>query len=100
MKAFLDINVLIDFLAERHPHYHASAVLFELAKQGLLSLTYSSLTVANAFYILRREYRAEQLCTVFERQRNIAEICGISSSDTDCDIPVMTQTDFLDKYFS
>lgn len=80
MKAFLDTNVLIDFMAERQG-YAAAAALFELASEGKLELTYSALTVANAFYILRKQYTDTELAEVFEMQQSVVEICGVSSQD-------------------
>lgn len=80
MKVFLDTNVVIDFMAER-PGYPAAAALFELAVNRKLNLTYSALTVANAFYILRKQYTGTELAEAFEMQQSVAEICGISSQD-------------------
>lgn len=80
MKVFLDTNVLIDFMAERQG-YPAAAVLFELAVNRELELTYSALTVANAFYILRKQYTDIMLAEAFEMQQTVVEICGVSSQD-------------------
>ena len=80
MKVFLDTNVLIDFMAERQG-YPAAAALFELAANGQLELTYSVLTVANAFYILRKQYTNTELAEAFELQQSVVEICGVSSQD-------------------
>ena len=80
MKVFLDTNVLIDFMAERQG-YPAAAALFELATNRKLELTYSTLTVANAFYILRKQYTDIELAEAFEMQQPVAEICGVSSQD-------------------
>lgn len=80
MKVFLDTNVLIDFMAERQG-YPAAAALFELAANRKLELTYSALTVANAFYILRKQYTDKELAEAFEMQQSVAEICGVSSQD-------------------
>lgn len=80
MKVFLDTNVLIDFMAERQG-YLAAAALFELAANGELELTYSVLTVANAFYILRKQYTNIELAEAFEAQQSVVSICGISSQD-------------------
>lgn len=81
MKIFLDTNVLIDFLAERQPFYFAAASLFDYAKSGELSLAFSSLSVANSFYILRKFYSSQDLSKAFIDLRQYVEICGISSSD-------------------
>lgn len=80
MKAFLDTNVLIDFMAERQG-YPAAAALFELATNRKLELTYSTLTVANAFYILRKQYTDIELAEAFEVQQTVVDICGVSSQD-------------------
>lgn len=80
MKVFLDTNVLIDFMAER-PGFPAAAALFELAVNGELELTYSALTVANAFYILRKQYTDIELAEAFEIQQSAVSICGVSSQD-------------------
>ena len=80
MKVFLDTNVLIDFMAER-PGFPAAAALFELASNGELELMYSALTVANAFYILRKQYTDIELAEAFEIQQSAVSICGVSSQD-------------------
>lgn len=51
MNIFLDTNVWIDFLAERHPHYISAAALFTLADEGLCRFVVSSLTMVNAHYV-------------------------------------------------
>lgn len=80
MKAFLDTNILIDFMAERQG-YPAAAALFELAANRELELTYSALTVANAFYILRKHYTDTELAESLEMQQSVAKVCGVSSQD-------------------
>ena len=81
MRVFLDTNVLIDFMAVRQPYFQAAAALFSLAEIKKLDLVYSSTTVANSFYILRKNYSSTLLAEAFEKQKGIAEICGVSSSD-------------------
>lgn len=82
MKVFIDTNVLIDFMAVRQPFYQAASALFTLADMKNLQLAYSSLSVANSFFILRKNYSSSQLAEAFEKQKEVAEICGISSNDT------------------
>lgn len=81
MKVFIDTNVLIDFMAVRQPYYQAAAALFALAEMNEIELLYSSTTVANSFYILRKNYSSTQLAEAFENQRGVAKICGTSSQD-------------------
>lgn len=81
MRVFIDTNVLIDFMAMREPYYQSAAALFALAEMEELQLVYSSTTVANSFYILRKNYNSTQLAEAFEKQKKLAEIAGVSSSD-------------------
>lgn len=81
MRVFIDTNILIDFMAVRQPHYQTAAALFALAEMNELQLVYSTTTVANSFYILRKSYSSTQLAEAFENQKDVAEICGVSSND-------------------
>ena len=42
---------------------------------------YSALTVANVFYILRKQYTAIELAEAFEMQQSVASVCNVSSKD-------------------
>lgn len=81
MRIFIDTNILIDFMVIRQPYYQSAAALFALAEMREIHLVYSSITVANTFYILRKSYSSSQLAEAFENQKEVAEISGVSSSD-------------------
>lgn len=51
MKLFLDTNVLIDFLMERHPFYDAAASLVSYAAENQLEICTSALPIVNANFI-------------------------------------------------
>lgn len=51
MRLFLDTNVLIDFLLERHPFYDAVASLVSYAAENQLEICTSALTIVNANFI-------------------------------------------------
>lgn len=53
-KLFLDTNIAIDFLSERKGFYENAAKVISLADRGEVVLCCSSLTYANANYILSR----------------------------------------------
>ena len=44
MKAFLDTNVVVDFLTMREPFFKSSALIVELARMGKVEIVISSLT--------------------------------------------------------
>ncbi len=53
-RVFLDTDIVLDLLAERHPFYAAAASIFTLAETGQLEVCVSSLTYSHIHYILRK----------------------------------------------
>lgn len=53
-KLFIDTNIVLDLLGKREPFYDDAAKLFSLADRGKIGLFISSLTVANANYVLSK----------------------------------------------
>jgi predicted nucleic acid-binding protein len=54
MAIFLDTNVLLDVLLERHPHYLASASLWTLCEQRRVEGQVAVISFNNAHCILRK----------------------------------------------
>lgn len=55
VKAFLDTDVIIDFLVDQEPFSSDSAQLFELAEANKLSLLTSSLSIHNVHYFIKNK---------------------------------------------
>lgn len=55
MNIFVDTNVLIDVFAVRHPHYDASATVWDLAECGKLPCHISAISYNNIHYLMRRQ---------------------------------------------
>ena len=55
-KLFIDTNIALDLLAERHPFYTHAARLFTLADKGIAELYISSLCFNNLNYMLSKQY--------------------------------------------
>lgn len=53
-KLFIDTNIVLDLLGKREPFYKDAAMLFSLADRGKVKLYISSLTIANANYVLSK----------------------------------------------
>jgi predicted nucleic acid-binding protein len=51
-KLLLDTNIILDLLAQRIPFYTDAAKLFSLADKNLITLSVSSLCMADAHHIL------------------------------------------------
>ena len=53
-KLMIDTNIIIDLLAKRENFYKEAQELFTLANEKNISLSISSLTFANTYYILSK----------------------------------------------
>ncbi len=89
---FVDTDIVLDLLARREPFYTASARLFSLAETGTISLSVSSLTFANLFYILRKQVSARQAHEVL---RNFKQLVTVVSVD-DAIIELALKAGFTD----
>ena len=56
MKAFLDTNVIIDFMVEREPFFLDAANIFDMHRNVDIELFASSLTLVNSAYIIQKAY--------------------------------------------
>ena len=71
MTIFLDTNIVIDYLQNREPFVNYARSIFELCANGKISASISSQSIADIFYILRKDY------TVSERKNMLLNICVI-----------------------
>ncbi|SEF91597.1 type II toxin-antitoxin system VapC family toxin [Algoriphagus boritolerans] len=53
---FLDSNVILDFLLDRDPFNFSADEIFEKGYNKNIHIFFSSLTVANIHYLLRKQY--------------------------------------------
>ena len=100
-SAFVDTDIVLDLLARREPFYGAAARLFSLAETGKISLSVSSLTFANLFYILRKQVSGKNAHEVL---RNFKQLVTVLPVDDDTIEQALGAgfTDFEDaiQYFS
>ena len=55
MKLLIDDNILLDVLMDRNPFVKDSALIWKICEAGLAEGVVSAHSIANLFYILRRE---------------------------------------------
>lgn len=79
-KVFLDTNVVIDFYARREEFFKPAAVIIDLAVKGRVDVYVSSLTFVNAFYVLRKTYKVDDL---YQKLQSLSELCHITTLDED-----------------
>jgi predicted nucleic acid-binding protein len=80
MKArlFIDTNVMLDFLGERHPFYESMAKLTTLADKGKLKLVVSPISFATVNYFITK-FESSEIAK--EKLRKFKIICEISKLD-------------------
>lgn len=54
MKALVDLNVLLDVLQRREPHYGASAAVLSRARRGELAAALPAHAVTTVYYLIAR----------------------------------------------
>lgn len=81
MKVFLDTNVIIDFYAQRDDFFRPAAIIIDLAIKKQLELCVSSLSFVNAFYVLGRTYKVEDLYGKLSFLSNLCSITSVGGAD-------------------
>lgn len=78
MRVFIDTNVLLDVLAQRNPHCHASAEIWSLSERKELSAFISAISFNNIYYVVRKadgERKAEDVL------RLLRDVFGVVAAD-------------------
>ena len=70
-KILIDTNVLLDYLLEREPFFEDAKKVILSCIEGNTKGCIAAHTISNMFYILRKDYTAE------ERREILSSICSI-----------------------
>ena len=82
-RLFLDTNVIIDLLAERHPFYNPIAKIATLADQKKLILVASPLSFTTIEYVLRKFESSESVLNKLRKFKIICEISEVNEETID-----------------
>lgn len=101
-KVFIDTNIVIDLLSRRYPFFEEAAELFSLADRKIISLSVSSLTIANTSYTLLRQTNSKETKTVLRKLRLIVDILPLDDKVVGLALNDESFTDFEDglQYFT
>ena len=77
---FVDTDIVLDLLTKREPFYAASAHLFSQAETGGVTLCVSSLTFANLFYILRKQFSAPHSHDVLKTFKQLVTVVAVDGT--------------------
>lgn len=101
IKVLVDTDVILDLLAERHPHYIHAAKLFHLAQLGEVELYVSAISFATLFYLLNKQLNRNKAIEVIANLKTIVKVASVT--DTTIEKAILSGfKDFEDaiQYFS
>ena len=82
-KLFLDTNIILDLLAHRMPFYTEAAELFSLADKKKLTLSISSLCLADIHYILSKHNPEMEVRKILRKFKVMVNVLSLDDKITD-----------------
>jgi len=82
-KIFLDTNIILDLLAYRMPFYTDAAELFSLADKKKLTLSISSLCLADIHYILSKQNSGMEVRKILRNFKVLVNVLSLDDKITD-----------------
>ncbi|MEX0996114.1 MAG: PIN domain-containing protein [Flavobacteriaceae bacterium] len=79
-RVFIDTNVMLDFLGERHPFYTPVAQLATLAEKKKITMVVSPISFATVNYLLSKYENAKIALEKLRKFKIICEICDINEN--------------------
>ena len=80
-KYFLDSDVILDFILKRAPFNQSAREIFDLAYNDDMQVFFSSLTVSNIHYLLRKQYCNEGAIQKIEELVRFCKILPVSEKE-------------------
>lgn len=77
-RLFLDTNIMLDFLGERHPFYDSIAKIATLADKGQTTIIVSALSYSTVSYFLTKYENKEIAKEKLRKFKIISEICDLN----------------------
>jgi len=73
-KILVDTNIIIDLLAKRKEFYIPASKLFSLSDNHSVSLSISSLTFANTYYLLSKELKPDRVKEILRKFKLLIQV--------------------------
>lgn len=80
-KVFIDTDVIIDFLIDRHPHAIAASKIFDLADRKEIKICTSALSFNNVHYIVRKVFGEDKTRAILKEILSIVDILSVEKKD-------------------
>lgn len=76
-KLLVDTNIVLDLLTKREEFYREAQELFTLSDKGKVELYVSSLTLANTYYLLSRQFKASEAKKILIRFKVLVKVLSM-----------------------
>lgn len=78
MKILLDLNILLDVLGKREPHYGPSAGVWEAVETGDVEGLIAAHSITTLHYLLTRPLGSQQAATCLQQVLNIYAVADVN----------------------
>ncbi len=101
MRAFVDTNVMLDFLLKREDVFQEARTIMALGYNKRCDLYMSSLSFSNIAYIARKQLKGDALYDCFSEIRELLSVTPVTQTEIDQAI-LLRASDFEDaiQYYS
>ena len=96
MRILIDSNILLDVISRREPFYQAAKTIIASCWQEDLSGTITAQTVADIFYILRKDFSYSERCKILLKFCKILYVSDINNAKIFAALQNEDFTDFED----
>jgi len=80
MNVFIDTNVILDYFLNRIPHSLDAAKILTLSEKGEIKAFISSLTIANCYYLMRKNSSRRKTISSLEKISEFVDILDLRKS--------------------
>jgi len=80
INIFIDTNVILDYLLDRRPYSFDAAKILTLSEKGKIKSFISALTIANCYYLMRKNSTHGKIINNLEKLCEFVEILDLRKS--------------------
>ncbi len=70
-KVFLDVNIIVDMLDPLRPFHGDAVSLFQHLDNGKLTAFYSESVITTVAYVIRKDFRKEEIHSIKAQEFNV-----------------------------
>lgn len=93
MNVLIDTNILLDFITKREPFFDDAKKIIEMCKDEKISGYIAAHSVMNIFFILRKDFTAQERRDILIRLMKIVSVVSIDEEKVN---NALSRKDFLD----